>query len=81
MTTVKNLLVPLLVASLGWAFGMRGLALVVMVVTAALPVGANSFLFSQRYRVAQNLVTASVGVSTALSALTVSLILLLLVGV
>lgn len=77
MTSIKNLLVPLLVAALGWAFGMRGLPLAVMVVTGSLPVGANAFMFSQRYRVAQDVVTASVGVSTAVSALTVSLVLLL----
>jgi malonate transporter len=39
-----------------------------------LPVGANAFLFSQRYGVAQETVTASVAVSTRV-ALTVSLIL------
>lgn len=77
MCAVKNLLAPLLAAALGWVFGMSGLPLAVMVVTAALPVGANSFLFSQRYGVAQETVTASVAVSTAVSTVTVSLILLL----
>jgi malonate transporter and related proteins len=76
MTAVKALLLPSLAGALGWAFGMSGLPLAVMVVTAGLPVGANAFLFSQRYGVAQETVTASVAVSTAVTALTVSLILL-----
>jgi malonate transporter and related proteins len=66
----------LLAGALGWAFGMTGLPLAVMVVTAGLPVGANAFLFSQRYGVEQETVTAGVAVSTAVTALTVSLILL-----
>lgn len=80
MTGVKNLLLPLLAGALGLLFGMSGPPLAVMIVTAALPVGANAFMFSQRYAVAQEIVTASVAVSTALSALTVSLLLLLLGG-
>jgi hypothetical protein len=81
LTAIKCLLVPVLVGCLGWLWGIRDLALAVMIVTAALPVGANSFLFSQRYGVAQDLVTATVGVSTAVSAVTVSLLLLWLAGV
>ena len=77
MTGIKNLLVPALAALLGWAMGMRGLSFAVMVVTAALPIGANVFMFSQRYGVAQQLVTASVAISTAFSAISVSLVLLL----
>jgi len=80
MTGVKNLLVPALAGALGWLFGMSGLPLAVMIVTAALPVGANAFMFSQRYAVAQETITASVAVSTALSALTVSVVMLLLGG-
>ena len=75
---IKNLLIPALVALLGWAMGMRGLPFAVMVVTAALPIGANVFMFSQRYGVAQELVTAAVAISTVLSAVTVSATLLLL---
>ena len=74
---IKNLLVPALAALLGWAFGMAGLSLAVMVVTAALPIGANVFMFSQRYAVAEELVTASVAVSTALALVTVSVTMLL----
>jgi malonate transporter len=70
---VKNVVHPLLVAALGWLFGLRGLPLQVMVVAAALPIGANVFLFSQRYKTAEDLVTASVAVSTVLALLTLSI--------
>lgn len=77
LTAIKNLLVPALAAWLGWVFGLHGLPLAVMVVTAALPIGANVFLFSQRYGVAQDLVTAGVAVSTAMALVTVSAVMLL----
>ena len=46
-------------------------------VTAALPIGANVFMFSQRYGVAEELITASVAVSTVLAVVTVSVVMLL----
>jgi predicted permease len=70
---VKNLLHPLLVAGIGWLLGVRGLPLTVMVLAAALPIGANVFLFSQRYRTAEDLVTASVAMSTVLALGTLTL--------
>lgn len=76
MVGVKNLLVPVLAGALGWLFGMSGLPLVVLVTTAALPVGINAFLFAQRYGVVQDSITASVAVSTAVTAVTLSLFLL-----
>jgi predicted permease len=72
---VKNLLHPLLVAAIGWVLGVRGIPLTVMVVAAALPIGANVFLFSQRYRTAEDLVTASVAVSTVLALGTLTLVM------
>jgi predicted permease len=57
--------------------GLRGQTLVVLVIAASLPVGANVFLFSQRYQKAQDLVTASVAVSTLLALLSVTLVMLL----
>jgi predicted permease len=74
---VKNIVHPLLLGALGWALGLSGLSLAVMVATAALPVGANVFLFAQRYGVAQDEVTASIAVSTALALVTVPVALLL----
>ena len=75
---LKTLVHPLLMAAAGWALGLRGLGLSVMVVAASLPVGANVFLFSQRYRKAEDLVTASVAVSALLALLSVSLVMALL---
>jgi predicted permease len=49
----------------------------VMVVASALPIGANVFLFSQRYKVAEELITASVVVSTALALVTLTVVLIL----
>ncbi len=74
---LKNVVLPLLVAALGWLMGLRGLPLTVMIVAASMPIGANVFMFSQRYDVAQDLVTASVAVSTAMALATVSLVMAL----
>ncbi|MCK6417044.1 MAG: AEC family transporter [Giesbergeria sp.] len=72
---VKNTVLPLAVGALGWALGLSGLPLAVMVTAAALPVGANVFLFAQRYEVAQDEMTAGVTVSTALGMATVPVVL------
>jgi predicted permease len=75
---LKNLALPALMALLGWSVGMSGLHFSVMIVTAALPMGANVFLFAQRYEVAQELVTASMAVSTVLGLLTITLMMSLI---
>ena len=75
----KNLLLPVLVGLSAWAVGITGLPLTVMVVAAGLPMGANVFLFSQRYGVAHDLVTASIGLSTLLALGTLSAWMLWLV--
>jgi malonate transporter and related proteins len=77
LALIKNVAFPALVAGLSWSLGLSGLALSVMIVAASMPIGANVFLFSQRYQVAQELVTASVAVSTLLAMLTVSLVMAL----
>jgi predicted permease len=78
LSLLKNLLLPALVAALGWGMGLSGLPLTVMVVAASLPVGANVFMFSQRYGVAQDLVAATMAVSTALALGTVTLVMALM---
>jgi malonate transporter and related proteins len=78
ISALKTVAHPLLMVAAGWAFGLRGMPLAVMVVAAALPIGANVFLFSQRYRKAEELVTASVAVSTALAFVTASLVMALI---
>lgn len=78
ISVIKTLLHPLLMAAAGWALGLHGMPLAVMVVAASLPVGANVFLFSQRYRKAEDVVTASVAVSTVLGLLSISLVMALI---
>ena len=78
LSLIKNLVFPALVAALSWSLGLSGLPLTVMIVAASLPIGANVFMFSQRYEVAEDLVTASVAVSTGLALGTVSLVMALL---
>ena len=77
LAAVKNILHPMLVYGLCLGLGVTGLPMAIMVVAAALPMGANVSLFSQRYGVAQELITASVAVSTVLSVLTLTLALML----
>jgi predicted permease len=74
----KNLVLPLMVGLSAWALGITGLPLTVMVVAAALPTGANVFLFAQRYEVAQELTTTAMGLSTALALFTLSAVMLLM---
>jgi hypothetical protein len=78
VTLSKNLVLPLLVGLSAWTFGITGLQLAVMVVAAGLPIGANVFLFAQRYNVVQDLTTASMGVSTVVSLFTLSLLMVVM---
>lgn len=68
----KNVFLPVMVGLSAWALGIAGLPLTVLVVAAALPVGANVFLFAQRYEVAEQVTTAAMGLSTALALVTLS---------
>jgi malonate transporter len=74
----KNMLLPLAVGVSAWAMGITGLPLTVMVVAAGLPMGANVYLFAQRYQTVQALTTASMGLSTVVALLTLSAWMLLL---
>ena len=78
LSLVKTVVHPALMAAVGWLLGLRGLQLGVMVLAAALPIGANVFLFSQRYRKEEEMVTAAVGVSTAVALFSITLVLALL---
>jgi predicted permease len=78
ISVVKTFVHPMLMAAAGYGMGMRGLHLAVMVVAAALPIGANVFLFSQRYQKEEDVVTAAVAVSTALALVSITLIMALL---
>ena len=72
---VKNMVLPLVVAGMAVLMGLQGLPLLVVVVTAGLPIGANVFLFSQRYDVAQGLATSSVTVSNLLALITLPVVM------
>ncbi|MDM7944403.1 MAG: AEC family transporter [Hydrogenophaga sp.] len=76
ITVSKNLLLPVMVGLSAWALGITGLPLTVIVVAGALPIGANVFLFAQRYDVARELTTASMGMTTLVSLFTLSLFML-----
>ncbi|MDP1688379.1 AEC family transporter [Hydrogenophaga sp.] len=76
ITLSKNLILPVMVGLCAWALGITGLPLTVIVVAGALPIGANVFLFAQRYDVAQELTTASMGMTTLVSLFTLSCFML-----
>jgi predicted permease len=75
LSLVKTVLHPLLMLTVAWTLGLRGLPLSVMVVVAALPMGANGFLFAQRYRHEEDTVTAAVGLSNLMAIMGISLAL------
>lgn len=78
LSLVKTVLHPALMLAVGWLLGLRGLHLTVMTVAAALPIGANVFLFSQRYRKEEDAVTAGVAVSTAMAVVSVTAVMAVL---
>lgn len=74
---LKNIAFPLFIWALGqYVFGLTGVALAVVTLTAALPIGANVYLFAQRYQVAQGEITAAVALSTGTSVITLTLVML-----
>ena len=78
LTIAKNCIHPLLIFAVAWGFGLSPLATSVAVTCAALPIGANVFLFAQRYSVNENVTTAAIALSSlaALASLTIALALL-----
>ncbi|MBA2961980.1 MULTISPECIES: AEC family transporter [Ramlibacter] len=78
LALLKTAVHPLLVLGIGLALGLSGQAFAVMVLAACLPIGANVFLFSQRYGVVQDQVTAAVAVSTFTAVVSIAIALALL---
>ncbi|WP_322991724.1 AEC family transporter [Limnohabitans sp.] len=78
LSLVKTVVHPALMLAVSWLLGLRGLHLAVMTVAAALPIGANVFLFSQRYRKEEEAVTAGVAVSTAMAVVSVTAVMAVL---
>lgn len=65
LTVLKLLVLPVLVLGVArWGFGLTGMPLAVVVMMAALPVGSNALIFSQRYRALEAEATAAIVFST-----------------
>jgi predicted permease len=65
LALVKLFLLPALALVVArWGFGLTGLALAVVVMMAALPVGSNALIFSQRYATLQSEASAAIVFST-----------------
>jgi predicted permease len=65
LSLLKLLALPALVLAVGhWGFGLAGLPLQVIVMAAALPVGSNALIFSQRYETLEAEATAAIVFST-----------------
>ena len=78
IAVVKTMVHPAILLGCAWLLGLRGVPIAAMALAAALPVGANVFLFTQRYQVAEGEVTASIALSTAMALLTLPVVLLVL---
>ncbi len=70
LSVAKLVVHPALVLGVGYAVGLRGLALTVVVLCAALPTGSNAQLFAQRYRSREVETTAALMASTLAFAVT-----------
>jgi predicted permease len=70
LSVVKLFVVPAAVLGTAYAAGLRGLTLAVVVLCAAMPIGANAQLFAQRYRAGEGEVTAGLVLSTMAFAVT-----------
>jgi predicted permease len=65
ITVLKLMVLPAMVLAMAhWGFGLSGLPLAVVVMMAALPVGSNALIFSQRYETLEAEATAAIVFST-----------------
>ncbi|WP_293779588.1 AEC family transporter [uncultured Oxalicibacterium sp.] len=78
IAVVKTMLHPLVFILCAWLCGLKGIPMATMAMAAALPVGANVFLFTQRYKVAEDEVSASIALSTLLAFFSLPVVLLVL---
>ncbi len=72
---LKLLVMPLLVWAACWLLALSPLETAVTVMIAAMPTGANAFLLAQRYQTAADRSGAAVLIATALSVVTLSVLL------
>lgn len=71
LSLAKLVVLPALVLAVAhWGFGLTGLPLSVIVMVAALPVGSNALIFSQRYETLEAEATAAIVLSTLAYSLT-----------
>lgn len=78
LVALKNFVHPAAVWVIGAALGLEAAWLAVAVLLAAMPTGINAFIFAGQYGVRQETVSKTIVLSTALSAVTVSALLALL---
>lgn len=82
LTVLKLLVLPALVlVAARWGFGLTGMPLAVVVMMAALPVGSNALIFSQRYGALEAEATAAIVFSTLAFVVTASVWLAVLAGI
>jgi hypothetical protein len=75
ITFVKLLLLPAVVAAIGIAMALPPIDLAVAVTMAAMPTGANAFILARRYATGADQSGSAVVVSTALSVITLSVLI------
>lgn len=81
LAALKSFVHPLAAYAIGrWLLDLPPLPLAVATVTASLPIGANVYLFAQRYRAGAEQASAGVTLSTLVAAVSLPLLLLLLPG-
>ncbi|MFN3276092.1 MAG: AEC family transporter [Paracoccus sp. (in: a-proteobacteria)] len=74
----KLVLHPLAVGGAAWALGVPPVAAGVMIAASALPVAGNVYMLAEHFGVAQQRVSAAILISTALSILTIPVVMLLI---
>jgi predicted permease len=72
---LKLMALPALVALFAYLAGVHGVAFSVVVLAAALPTGANAFLLARRFETMMEASASAVVVTTALSMITLTLLL------
>ena len=78
LALLKTICFPLVIWVIArFVFRLEPFAASVITLTAALPIGANVYLFAQRYRIAQGEMTAAVAMSTLISVITLAVAMLL----
>ncbi|GGI20524.1 AEC family transporter [Oxalicibacterium faecigallinarum] len=78
IAVIKTIVHPVVFVACAWLFGLSGIPMATMALAASLPVGANVFLFTQRYHVAEDEVSASIFLSTVLAFLSLPLIFIVI---